>query len=71
MEEDDNRIDKTYFVTLSSRILLLCNYLLCYSVFNYYVFCFLSTIRGSRYLVGIGIYFGKSKKKETFIYNSS
>ena len=27
--------------------------------------------RGSRYLVGIGIYFGKSKKKETFIYNSS
>ena len=25
----------------------------------------------SRYLVGIGIYFGKSKKKETFIYNSS
>ena len=26
---------------------------------------------GSRYLVGIGIYFGKSKKKETFIYNSS
>ena len=28
-------------------------------------------LRGSRYLVGIGIYFGKSKKKETFIYNSS
>ena len=27
--------------------------------------------RGSRYLVGVGIYFGKSKKKETFIYNSS
>ena len=27
--------------------------------------------RGSRYLVGIGIYFGKPKKKETFIYNSS
>ena len=27
--------------------------------------------RDSRYLVGIGIYFGKSKKKETFIYNSS
>ena len=26
---------------------------------------------GSRYLVGIGIYFGKPKKKETFIYNSS
>ena len=26
---------------------------------------------GSRYLVGVGIYFGKSKKKETFIYNSS
>ena len=25
----------------------------------------------SRYLVGIGIYFGKPKKKETFIYNSS
>ena len=31
-----------------------------------------SGIKGdSRYLVGIGIYFGKSKKKETFIYNSS
>ena len=28
-------------------------------------------IRDSRYLVGIGIYFGKPKKKETFIYNSS
>ena len=27
--------------------------------------------RDSRFLVGIGIYFGKSKKKETFIYNSS
>ena len=27
--------------------------------------------RDSRYLVGIGIYFGKPKKKETFIYNSS
>lgn len=25
----------------------------------------------SRYLVGIGIYFSKPKKKETFIYNSS
>ena len=25
----------------------------------------------SRFLVGIGIYFGKPKKKETFIYNSS
>ena len=25
----------------------------------------------SRYLVGIGIYFGKPKKKETFIYNFS
>lgn len=28
-------------------------------------------LRDSRYLVGIGIYFGKPKKKETFIYNSS
>jgi len=28
-------------------------------------------IRDSRYLVGIGIYIGKPKKKETFIYNSS
>ena len=27
--------------------------------------------RDSRYLVGKGIYFGKPKKKETFIYNSS
>ena len=27
--------------------------------------------RDSRFLVGIGIYFGKPKKKETFIYNSS
>ena len=27
--------------------------------------------RDSRYLVGIGIYFSKPKKKETFIYNSS
>ena len=25
----------------------------------------------SRYLVGIGIYIGKPKKRETFIYNSS
>ena len=29
------------------------------------------TLRDSRFLVGIGIYFGKPKKKETFIYNSS
>ena len=31
----------------------------------------LGLARDSRYLVGIGIYFGKPKKKETFIYNSS
>ena len=30
-----------------------------------------AVFRDSRYLVGIGIYFGKPKKKETFIYNSS
>ena len=35
MKEDDNRIDKTYSVTLSSRVMLLYNYLLCYPVFNY------------------------------------
>ena len=33
--------------------------------------CILKEQWDSRYLVGIGIYFGKPKKKETFIYNSS
>ena len=34
-------------------------------------FFILEILRDSRYLVGKGIYFGKPKKKETFIYNSS
>ena len=38
---------------------------------NSKVSCVKASNRDSRYLVGIGIYFGKPKKKETFIYNSS
>ena len=53
------------------RSLLLVVPLVCCPYTAHKAYATQTVTRDSRCLVGIGIYFGKPKKKETFIYNSS